>query len=154
MAPTFYVLLLGLFCVFVPRDVIREMLKHYDHIVRYLKFTAALQAMTAIYPIYQTLFHYVHKTKYELPVMLLLPIIKLVLKNVIMRTATHIEDKMPEAVIFTVDFFNALYVSSSVETATSTSTVVVVVLIDIIQTMGATERCTWLSYLAVTKPVR
>lgn len=135
MAPTFYPLLLGLFCVFVPRDVIREMLKHYDHIVRYLKFTAALQAMAIIYPIYQTLFHYVHKTKFELPVMLLLPIIKLVLKNVIMRTATHIEDKMPEAVIFTVDFFNALYVSSSVETATSTSTVVVVVLIDIIQTV-------------------
>jgi hypothetical protein len=75
----------------------------------------------------------VNDTAYELPVMLLLPVIKLVVKNIILRCVTHMEDMMPEAVIFTVDFFNALYMSTSMESATSTSAVVIVVLIDVIQ---------------------
>ncbi|GMF23434.1 unnamed protein product [Phytophthora lilii] len=133
MAPSFYPVLLFVFYGVVGREVIREMLKHIDQVIQYLKFTAALQLMAVIYPMYQVLFLAVNDTHYELPVMLLLPVLKLTIKNVILRCVTHMEDMMPEAVIFTADLFNALYMATSMESATSKITVVIIVMIDIVQ---------------------
>ncbi|KAG7386348.1 hypothetical protein PHYPSEUDO_000383 [Phytophthora pseudosyringae] len=133
MAPSFYPILLSLFWAIIPSEVIRGMLRHPIHLGRYVKFTAALQLMAVAYPVYQTLFHYARDTSYQLPVMLLLPILKLVLKNIMFRCVTHMEDMMPEAVTFTVDFFNALYLTTNVESASSRSSVVIVVVIDIVQ---------------------
>ncbi|KAG2814159.1 hypothetical protein JG687_00008289 [Phytophthora cactorum] len=63
--------------------------------------------MVIIYPSYQVLFEAVNQTNYELPVLLLLPTLKLILKNISTFTILHKEDTIPEQVIFTVDFFDA-----------------------------------------------
>ncbi|KAF1773125.1 hypothetical protein GQ600_2066 [Phytophthora cactorum] len=63
--------------------------------------------MVIIYPSYQVLFETVNQTNYELPVLLLLPTLKLILKNISTFTILHKEDTIPEQVIFTVDFFDA-----------------------------------------------
>ncbi|KAG3167621.1 hypothetical protein PI126_g3751 [Phytophthora idaei] len=117
LVPAFYVVSITSICVVVGIPVIPQ------------------QFMAVIYPAYQVLFHAANtiNTSYQLPVILLLPVIKLVVKNIALRCVTHMEDMMPEAVIFTVDFFNALYMATSMESATSTSTVMIIVLIDIIQ---------------------
>ncbi|KAG2822766.1 hypothetical protein PC112_g10803 [Phytophthora cactorum] len=117
LVPAFYVVSITSICVVVGIPVIPQ------------------QFMAVIYPAYQVLFHAANtiNTSYQLPVILLLPVIKLVVKNIALRCVTHLEDMMPEAVIFTVDFFNALYMATSMESATSTSTVMIIVLIDIIQ---------------------
>ncbi|KAE8986992.1 hypothetical protein PF005_g20393 [Phytophthora fragariae] len=39
---------------------------------------------------------------------LLLPIIKIFMKNILARTVTHLRDEMPEVVVFNCDVFNSL----------------------------------------------
>ncbi|KAG2914176.1 hypothetical protein PC116_g3476 [Phytophthora cactorum] len=135
LVPAFYVVSITSICVVVGIPVIRKVLQHKKRLFRFGCFIAAQQFMAVIYPAYQVLFHAANtiNTSYQLPVILLLPVIKLVVKNIALRCVTHLEDMMPEAVIFTVDFFNALYMATSMESATSTSTVMIIVLIDIIQ---------------------
>jgi hypothetical protein len=48
----------------------------------------------------------------------------------------HLEDMVPETVIFTVDFFNALYVATCMQAATSTLSIVAITLTDLTQTNG------------------
>ncbi|KAG3117940.1 hypothetical protein PI124_g3912 [Phytophthora idaei] len=71
------------------------------------KFFTVQMFMVIIYPSYQVLFEAVNQTNYELPVLLLLPTLKLILKNISTFTILHKEDTIPEQVIFTVDFFDA-----------------------------------------------
>ncbi|KAL3669184.1 hypothetical protein V7S43_005568 [Phytophthora oleae] len=133
LVPAFYVVTIGSVCLVVGAPVIREVLRHKEQVIHFGCFVAAQQFMAVIYPAYQVLFHAVNNSSYQLPVILLLPVIKLVVKNIILRCVTHMEDMMPEAVIFTVDFFNALYMATSMESAISTSTVVIIGLIDVTQ---------------------
>ncbi|KAG7398216.1 hypothetical protein PHYBOEH_011461 [Phytophthora boehmeriae] len=108
MTPTFYPVLIALFYAIVGLPVIREILNHSDTLQQYKKYSRAQQVMAIIYPAYQVLFHAARRTKYELPVTFLLPVIKLFLKTNVQRHLSHMEDIMPEAVIFSVDLFNAL----------------------------------------------
>ncbi|RLN27119.1 hypothetical protein BBJ28_00022595 [Nothophytophthora sp. Chile5] len=114
--------------------VIREMLAHKEQMIRFVGFLCAQELMAIIYPAYQVLFHAMINTPYKIPVILLLPAIKLIVKNIAFRCVTHMEDMMPEAVIFTVDFFNALYLATCMESAASTTTVLIIVTTDLAQT--------------------
>ncbi|KAE9345783.1 hypothetical protein PF008_g8600 [Phytophthora fragariae] len=60
----------------------------------------------AYYYIYTTLSK-AGKTSFAL----LLPVIKLVMKNIIARSVIHLKDEMPEVVVFNVEVFNALFLS-------------------------------------------
>ncbi|RLN27118.1 hypothetical protein BBJ28_00022596, partial [Nothophytophthora sp. Chile5] len=134
MSPSFYTQLLASFYAIVGIRVIREILTHQDQLTRYINFVTAQELMAIIYPAYQVLFHAMINTPYKLPVILLLPVIKLIVKNIVLRCVTHMEDMMPEAVIFTVDFFNALYLATCMESAASTTTVLIIVTTDLAQT--------------------
>ncbi|OWZ21015.1 hypothetical protein PHMEG_0004509 [Phytophthora megakarya] len=133
LVPAFYVVSIGSICLVVGMPVVREVLRHHEQLLRFGSFVASQQLMAVMYPAYQVLFHAVTGTDYQLPVIILLPVIKLIVKNIALRCLAHMEDMMPEAVIFTVDFFNALYMATSMESAKSTSTVAIIVLIDIAQ---------------------
>jgi hypothetical protein len=50
---------------------------------------------------------------------LLLPVIKLFMRNLVARTVTHLRDEMPEVVVFNCDVFNALFVSYCMQNAPS-----------------------------------
>ncbi|RLN65951.1 hypothetical protein BBJ28_00017497 [Nothophytophthora sp. Chile5] len=100
----------------------------------FASFLCAQELMAFVYPAYQVLFQAMINTPYKLLVILLLPVIKLIVKNIILHCVTHMEDMMPEAVIFTVDFFNALYLATCMESAASTTTVVIIVATDLAQT--------------------
>lgn len=115
MAPAFNALMaFSLYAVFRPH-FIRQILQHKDELFRFMTFFASQQLVAIVYPAYQVLFEAASDTKYELLVVLLLPMIKLALKNIILLCLTHMEDMLSEAVIFTVDFFNSLYLSTSME---------------------------------------
>ncbi|RLN49268.1 hypothetical protein BBJ28_00025594 [Nothophytophthora sp. Chile5] len=133
-SPAFFAQLLVSFYAIVGGRVVREMLAHKDQMIRFVSFLCAQQLMPIIYPAYQVLFHAMINTPYKLPVILLLPVIKLIEKNIVLRCVTHMEDMMPEAAIFTVDFFNALYLATCMESASSTTTVLIIVATDLVQT--------------------
>ncbi|KAE9077023.1 hypothetical protein PF010_g23672 [Phytophthora fragariae] len=50
---------------------------------------------------------------------LLLPIIKIFMKNILARTVTHLRDEMPEVVVFNCDVFNSLFVSYCMQNSPS-----------------------------------
>ncbi|EEY62880.1 uncharacterized protein PITG_15313 [Phytophthora infestans T30-4] len=47
------------------------------------------------------------------------------------------DDMMPEAVVFSVDFFNAFYIATSMQNASSTATVVIIMVVDLFHTFYA-----------------
>ncbi|KAG7398657.1 hypothetical protein PHYBOEH_010706 [Phytophthora boehmeriae] len=133
MAPLFYVCLSVSFRVVLGHQVLREMLSHRSQFVRYVAFIGTQNVVVLAYPAYETLFRYAQGSRYQLPVILLLPVIKVAVKNVVLRCTTHMEDMMPEAVIFSVDFFNAFYVATCMQSATSAAAIMALTLADLSQ---------------------
>ncbi|RLN78316.1 hypothetical protein BBJ28_00015653 [Nothophytophthora sp. Chile5] len=142
-SPAFFALVIVSFRVIAGRRVIREMLARKDQMITFVSFLCAQELMVVIYPAYQVLFQAMINTPYKLPVILLLPLIKLIVKNIALRCVTHMEDMMPEAVIFTVDFFNALYLATCMESAASMTTVLTIVSTDLAQTASVLYGLYW-----------
>ncbi|RLN26451.1 hypothetical protein BBJ28_00008905 [Nothophytophthora sp. Chile5] len=135
--PFFFTLLIISFRAVVGRRAFGEMMTHSDQLLRLQLFLSAQTLMTVVYPAYQTLFRAASETGYELIAILLLPVIKLIMKNLVSLSIGHMEDMMPEAVIFTVDFFNALYIATCMQSASSTATVAAIMVMDLTQTAMA-----------------
>ncbi|EGZ17458.1 hypothetical protein PHYSODRAFT_300527 [Phytophthora sojae] len=73
------------------------------------------------------LFKTANHTNYELPVLLLLSVFKVVMKAAFVSAAAHKEDIVPEEVVLTVDFFDAFYRATFMPNLSWTSLVVVLV---------------------------
>ncbi|KAF4144651.1 hypothetical protein GN958_ATG06181 [Phytophthora infestans] len=91
--------------------------------------------MVLTYPAYEALFRFAKGSSYQLPVILLLPFIKVAVKNMVLRCMASMEDMLPEAVIFTVDFFNAVYVATCMQSASSATAITVITTTDLSQTI-------------------
>ncbi|ETI32484.1 hypothetical protein F442_20481 [Phytophthora nicotianae P10297] len=89
--------------------------------------------MFCVYPAYQMLFTRASRTLYEIPVLMILPIVRLVLKLMFTRAAAHKEDMIPVQVVFTVDFFDAFYFASFIQSL-SPLALASVMAIDLLQT--------------------
>jgi len=118
--PVFYVLLLLSLRIFAGRQFFRAMAADWGQTLRYVNYIGSQVLMAATYPCYQLLFTSSANTRYELPAILLLPLVKMFMKYLLSITTAHMEDLMPEAVIFTADFFNS--VSSDVHAKSFVST--------------------------------
>ncbi|KAE8906966.1 hypothetical protein PF005_g18423 [Phytophthora fragariae] len=128
--PVFYVLLIISFRVVAGKGFFRDAAADMDQTIRFVKYISCQVLLIIVYPAYQALFSVAVATNHELVVMLMLPIIKSLIKYLLLRMTTHMEDLTPESVIFTVDFFNALYLATSMQRATSTTTIVTFVALD------------------------
>ncbi|RLN72148.1 hypothetical protein BBJ28_00021932 [Nothophytophthora sp. Chile5] len=133
-------LFIGSFRVIVGKNAIHQLLTHRKQLLQYVSFIGVQLLMSIIYPAYQALFDAAADTPYELAMILLLPVVKLIMKNILSRAISDMEDLIPETVIFTVDFFNALYVATCMQRATSTLTVALIMAVDFSQTALALRR--------------
>ncbi|RLN37438.1 hypothetical protein BBJ28_00025981, partial [Nothophytophthora sp. Chile5] len=133
MTPIFFLLLVGSFCAIVGERVFRDILAHRLQLHRFFMGVSVQTLMSLIYPVYQVLFNAAVDTSYELPAILLLPVIKLIMKNLAYLSMTHLEDMVPENIVFTVEFFNAMYLATSMQRASSTITVATIMAIDFTQ---------------------
>ncbi|KAG7392339.1 hypothetical protein PHYPSEUDO_000747 [Phytophthora pseudosyringae] len=133
MSFVYFSLLIVAVVAAVGRNGLNAMLSHTNELARCVCYMSSQLLVAVAYPAYQALFNAAVKTRYELLVFLLLPGIKIVLKNFVALSMTHMEDIIPESVIFTVDFFNSLYLATCMQSASSTTSVVVIVAIDLVQ---------------------
>ncbi|KAF1778444.1 hypothetical protein GQ600_26277 [Phytophthora cactorum] len=117
----------------VGRHILNEMISHSDPLIRFICFVCAQVALACIYLSYETLFRMAEGTRYRMLVILLLPMIKVAVKNMLLRCTAHMEDMVPEAVIFTVDFFNTLYVATCMQSASSVVAVTAITVTDLLQ---------------------
>lgn len=135
-----YILLLGcLFYFVVGGRIVRQILRHQGQILRFAVLIAAQVLMLLVYPAHQALFQAVADSGLEILVIALLPILKIILKNIVSLSFYRMQDLMPEGVIFTVDFFNAFYTATSMQNASSTTTVIVIMAVDLFNTVLAMD---------------
>ncbi|KAF4317731.1 hypothetical protein BBO99_00007810 [Phytophthora kernoviae] len=88
-------------------------------------------ALTFIYPLY--IFGFVSLTGVNQALfVLVLPIIKLIAKNSVSRALADYDDVKPQYVIFIVEVFNALYVSSALQSASSWTLTATIMVIDVV----------------------
>ncbi|KAL3664873.1 hypothetical protein V7S43_010051 [Phytophthora oleae] len=77
-------------------------------------------SFTSFTGVYQTIF------------VVVLPIIKLIAKNWVSRALKGHNDLKPEAVIFNVEVFNALYISNALEVASTQASTVTIMAVDLL----------------------
>lgn len=133
LSPVVVAFSVGAFRLFAGGERCRQILSQREHLYRWFSYFSVQMVMVLIYPAYQALFEAVSYTKLEVPVLLLLPVLKLVLKNMLTFTLLHKEDMIPEQVIFTVDFFDAFYLAMCMKNVSSIITVVAIMAIDLVQ---------------------
>ncbi|KAG1694363.1 hypothetical protein DVH05_021442 [Phytophthora capsici] len=134
LAPLFYVVLIISVRLVVGGQVFRAMRTHSDQSIRYILFFSTQVLVAFVYPSYESLFHLAKGTRFHLLVILLLPIIKVAVKNLMLRCTRRMEDMIPEAVLFTVDFFNATYIATCMQSASSATAIAAITVTDLVQT--------------------
>ncbi|KAF4150660.1 hypothetical protein GN958_ATG00190 [Phytophthora infestans] len=88
-------------------------------------------SLTLIYPMYIfgfTSLTGVHQTIF----VVVLPIIKLIAKNWVSRALVGHNDLKPEAVIFNVEVFNALYIANALQVASTQASTVTIMTVDLL----------------------
>ncbi|EGZ12667.1 hypothetical protein PHYSODRAFT_514839 [Phytophthora sojae] len=98
-------------------------------LVNYVVVLICQVLLTFVYPAYLYGFMHVGPSSQKLYV-ILLPVIKIIAKNWISYFLDRKFDLMPQNMIFNVDVFNALYVSSSVQNSSSITTVLEMIALD------------------------
>jgi hypothetical protein len=91
-----------------------------------------------IYPPYFYVFTTL-SSQAQLAFALLLPAIKMLMRNLFSRTILHLTDELPEVVIFNCDVFNALFVAYCMQNSPSIWTTLEIMAVDIVM-MGVSLR--------------
>lgn len=94
--------------------------------------------MVVIYPALNALYVRLDGTD-RMALILVLPVVKFVLKNLLARTATDLEDYVP-TLILSIDFFNTIYQSKCLQGSGSHLTTVGVLMIDMVQNFVSLRR--------------
>ncbi|KAK1942792.1 hypothetical protein P3T76_005429 [Phytophthora citrophthora] len=136
MIPEFFLALFLALRVIMGPQVIQQMIDHSDQVAHCLRFICAQTSTLFIFPCYEMLFRAAEGTQYQMLVILFLPLIKLATKNIILHFAKSLEDMIPVEVIFTADFFNAVYVATCMQSATSVAAVTAITVTDLSQTIS------------------
>ncbi|KAJ8579151.1 hypothetical protein ON010_g33 [Phytophthora cinnamomi] len=134
MLPPFYLMLFASFRLILGRAIISHLLSKRDQVGKFAIIIAAQTIPAIIYPVYEVLFRRTEGTRSQLPVILLLPVIKVAMKNIVLRCLADMEDMAPETVIFTVDYFNAIYIATCMQSASSIAAISNITLTDFVQT--------------------
>ncbi|POM71424.1 Hypothetical protein PHPALM_12015 [Phytophthora palmivora] len=111
----------------------QEILTKREQLRRVNKIGSLQAFMYIVYPAYQVLFSKTIRSYYEFPVLLILPVFRLVVKVVFANAASHKEDMIPAQVVFTVDFFDAIYLATFLQTMSSI-TIAALMVVDLAQT--------------------
>ncbi|KAG3014057.1 hypothetical protein PC121_g14085 [Phytophthora cactorum] len=134
LTPIYNIPHIVLFHVIMGGRVVQLLRERREQLVKYMNFLYAQILMMFIYRVYEVLFRYAEGSRYHLLVIMILPIMVVLIKNVVFKCTAHVEDITPEAVIFTVDFFNAIYVATCMQRASSVLAILAITVTDLSQT--------------------
>jgi len=101
----------------------------WPQVINSLKVWVSQEALVVIYPTYFYVFTTL-STKAKTPFTFLLPIIKMILRNVMSRTVVHLNDEIPEVVLMNVEVFNSLFMSYCMQNTPSLWTTLGLIAID------------------------
>ncbi|GMF53093.1 unnamed protein product [Phytophthora fragariaefolia] len=100
-------------------------------------YVVATEAVIAvIYPAFSSLYLRASPNN-RAGLVLLLPLIKLVTKNIVAWASSHVEECIPVVTVFSIEVFNALYVATCMQATKSTLATVVIIVFDVVSGMLA-----------------
>ncbi|KAE9218280.1 hypothetical protein PF005_g8325 [Phytophthora fragariae] len=102
------------------------------HVANSLKVMMCQETLVVVYPAFFYVFTTV-PTSCKTVFALLLPIIKLLLRNVMANAVVHLNDDIPEVVILNVEVFSALFVAYCMQNTPSVKTTFVLMAVDALQ---------------------
>ncbi|GMF23482.1 unnamed protein product [Phytophthora lilii] len=118
------------------REALRDVPDVNFRVNRYFLLISAQVSLLTIYPAYQALFLAV-PSSVQPYLMALLTFVNIAMKNVLAACGAHLEDRLPEVIVFTVDVFNALYSALCMRSTNSLKMVAIVVTLNTIDMMLA-----------------
>ncbi|KAE9078545.1 hypothetical protein PF007_g23808 [Phytophthora fragariae] len=98
-------------------------------IVNTLKSWVSQESLVLIYPTFFYVFTTL-PTNAKTPFAMLLPIMKILMRNVMSRTVVHLSDEIPEIVLMNVEVFNSLFMSYCMQNSPSIWTTLGLILVD------------------------
>ncbi|KAK1943381.1 hypothetical protein P3T76_004777 [Phytophthora citrophthora] len=87
--------------------------------------------IAVIYPAFNSVYIKANP-EYRAWIVLFLPLTKLISKNFVAWSSSHLEDYVPLIAVFSIDVFNALYVSICMQAAKSTLAMIVIISFDVL----------------------
>ncbi|KAJ0404228.1 hypothetical protein ATCC90586_008001 [Pythium insidiosum] len=115
------------------------------NLVRYHAVVVCQITITVVYPLYNHVYSRLAPLQ-QTAFILLLPVLKIVGKNWISRWLPDSDDAKPEAIIFNIEIFHALFVALTMQQTTSLRTIAVLMAIDLLHA--------WISFLDVAELLR
>lgn len=94
----------------IGRESLKEIPNRVFRFQQYLQLIGAQGLLMMIYPSYHVLFLQVNP-ELRLPLISLLTVVRAAMMNLIAFCGDHLEDHLPETVVFTVETFNAIYMA-------------------------------------------
>ncbi|KAL4106203.1 hypothetical protein PRIC1_004257 [Phytophthora ramorum] len=135
-SPVIVVVCTGITCLVLDRGVFREIPDADFRLQRYFMLIFAQGSLITIYPGYHALF-LVAPSFVQPYLVALLMVINIAVKNILAACGAHLEDRLPEVIVFTVDVFNALYSALCMRSTNSLKMVAVVVTMNVVDMMLA-----------------
>ncbi|GMF45755.1 unnamed protein product [Phytophthora fragariaefolia] len=90
-------------------------------LINVIKLWMCQVLMVFIYPPYYFIFTILPPSG-QTAFSMLLPVIKLVMRNIFFRTVVHLSDELPEVITFNIEIFNALFISYCMQNSPSFGT--------------------------------
>lgn len=128
------------FFIVVGRRSIQRMLRlgmDRQMLVRYAWFLCAQAMLCLVYPVYSVMFVHLANAGYEVAALLVLPVVRVLMRNLMAYYSSHLEDPIPAAAIFTVELFNSLHLAASMQRVSSIYSVLVILVVDTVQVLFA-----------------
>ncbi|GLD97759.1 hypothetical protein PINS_up006456 [Pythium insidiosum] len=138
------IMLVALLLVFY-RQQLRTNRRLVKDLINYHVVFGCQVLMTIVYPIYSFLYSRLTSIEQTLTIFLL-PILKIAIKNCIGRWLPDTDDARPEAVVFNIEIFHALFVAFTMQKTTSVFTILALMAVDCVHA--------WLTFLDITIALR
>lgn len=136
--PAWHIWLLVSMVLTLGRDNIAKNVELRRQTKRYVAMMQAQSPLLLFYPAYSAVFIRLSKENQTLFIFVL-PVVKLILKNALAKASTGLGDFIPTIVI-SIDLFNAMYQTKSLQNSGSILTVLGIICIDIVQNMVSVWR--------------
>jgi len=101
---------------------------------RQIYIVIAQAILVLVYPSFSALYLAV-SPHHQAGLVMLLPLMKIVMKNFVAWSSSHLEEFVPEVVVFSVEVFNALYVAICMQTAGSIAATTVILTFDAVNSV-------------------
>jgi hypothetical protein len=123
--------ILAAFAVVNVRAVVAKMQGLQKRMEGMYSLSSAVGMLYWIYPLYSVAFEYAGP-KYQVAMLLVLPIVKAQWKQYVCRRQAGVEDLVPTIMMFTVDLFNSMYLATCMQLSRSPLVTAAIIVLDVV----------------------